>query len=637
MGTDTPLSPPETRATAQPAGLTLEQYADAKRLPVEKLRQWGLSTQDGKVRIPYLGIDGRESAVRYRLSLEGAQRFRSRTRSKMTFYGLDRLKDAQAHGFIVVVEGESDAHTLWYHGYPAVGVPGASSFKSEWLPHLDHIPTIYLVIEPDAGGDQMLGWIAKQPAAFTDRVRLVRLAEHKDPSALHVDDPDSFQSRFDAALERAEPWATYEKRQRRTRSEEALKDCEQLATAPDILQELDRSLERSGLVGERPAAYLSYLAITSRVLNQPVNLCVKGLSSSGKSFILKKVIEHFPEDAYVIKTAMSDKSMFFSEEDLRHKVLVVYEWRGVSKDGEYAIESLLSEGHLTYETVAKTADGLKAIVLERPGPTGFITTTTRTRIAGDTENRLFAITISDTSEQTKRVFIEQSIDRPARTEEDWKSWHALQQVIGNSSAAVSVPYKPVLGELAQPVTVRLRRDFPRMLKLVEAHALLHQATRARDDNGAIVATVEDYARVRELAHGLMAEGAHLSVSAETRETVEAVQALHEESNSPSSGVMNREVAKYLTLDKAPTSRRIKRALDGGYLTNLESNPRRPKKLVIGDPLPEAQELLPTAERLEWEGAKADGRHSTELPPGFYGCAVARKSDGLRGVGVDQSF
>ena len=176
-----------------------------------------------------------------------------------------------------------------------------------------------------------------------------------------------------------------------------------------------------------------------------------------------------------------------------------------------------------------------------------------------------------------------------------------------------------------------------MLKLVEAHALLHQATRARDDNGAIVATVEDYARVRELAHGLMAEGAHLSVSAETRETVEAVQALHEESNSPSSGVMNREVAKYLTLDKAPTSRRIKRALDGGYLTNLESNPRRPKKLVIGDPLPEAQELLPTAERLEWEGAKADGRHSTELPPGFYGCAVARKSDGLRGVGVDQSF
>ena len=299
------------------------------------------------------------------------------------------------------------------------------------------------------------------------------------------------------------------------------------------------------------------------------------------------MIEHFPEDAYVIKTAMSDKSMFFSEEDLRHKVLVVYEWRGVSKDGEYAIESLLSEGHLTYETVAKTADGLKAIVLERPGPTGFITTTTRTRIAGDTENRLFAITISDTSEQTKRVFIEQSIDRPARTEEDWKSWHALQQVIGNSSAAVSVPYKPVLGELAQPVTVRLRRDFPRMLKLVEAHALLHQATRARDDNGAIVATVRGLRQgtgVSPWPYG--GGGASVRLGRDSRNSGGGA-GTHEESNSPSSGVMNREVAKYLTLDKAPTSRRIKRALDGGYLTNLESNPRRPKKLVIGDPLPEA--------------------------------------------------
>ena len=51
---------------------------------------------------------------------------------------------------------------------------------------------------------------------------------------------------------------------------------------------------------------------------------------------------------------------------------------------------------------------------------------------------------------------------------------------------------------------------------------------------------------------------------------------------------------------------------------------------MGDPLPADQDLLPRAETLEWEMAKADGRHSTELPPGFYGCAVARKSEGLRG-------
>ena len=44
-----------------------------------------------------------------------------------------------------------------------------------------------------------------------------------------------------------------------------------------------------------------------------------------------------------------------------------------------------------------------------------------------------------------------------------------------------------------------------------------------------------------------------------------------------------------------------------------------------------------AEGHEWEMTKADGQHSTELPPNFIGCAVARESKGLRGVGVDQSF
>ena len=113
--------------------------------------------------------------------------------------------------------------------------------------------------------------------------------------------------------------------------------------------------------------------------------------------------------------------------------------------------------------------------------------------------------------------------------------------------------------------------------------------------------------------------------------MEAVQPLLGESGE---GVTSAKVARHLQLDKSATSRRVRVALNGGYLTNLESNPRRPKKLVVGDPLPADQDLLPTVERLEWEMAKADGRHSTELPPGFYGCTVARKFEGVRGVVED---
>jgi hypothetical protein len=61
------------------------------------------------------------------------------------------------------------------------------------------------------------------------------------------------------------------------------------------------------------------------------------------------------------------------------------------------------------------------------------------------------------------------------------------------------------------VAVRLRRDFGTVLALVRAHALLHQANRARDAEGRIVATLTDYGVIRELVADLLAEGVEASV------------------------------------------------------------------------------------------------------------------------------
>ena len=277
MSTQPPVTPSDPTATLQHLGLTLEAYADAKKLPIEFLKDCGLRTQGSTVRVPYFGIDGRESnAVRYRSALEGKNRFKWGYGSKSFLYGLDRLANARTHGSIVIVEGESDCHTLWHHAFLAVGVPGATSFKAKWLTHFAEINTLYIVIEPDAGGEQMLGWIAKQPQVFKDRVQLVRLSEQKDPSALHLDDSDRFKSRFREALKTAEPWAAHEAQQREALATDAWAQCEALAHKPDILHELNHSLERCGMVGERRAASLVYLAVTNRVLDAPVSICVKG-------------------------------------------------------------------------------------------------------------------------------------------------------------------------------------------------------------------------------------------------------------------------------------------------------------------------------------------------------------------------
>ena len=104
---------------------------------------------------------------------------------------------------------------------------------------------------------------------------------------------------------------------------------------------------------------LCYLALTSRVLEQPVSLVVKGPSSGGKSFVIAQVLRFFPDSAYYALTAMSDKALAYSEEDLQHRFLVLYEAESLKSDmAIYLIRSLLSEGCIRYETVVSSNAGL---------------------------------------------------------------------------------------------------------------------------------------------------------------------------------------------------------------------------------------------------------------------------------------
>ena len=145
--------------------------------------------------------------MRYRIAMTG-DRFRWRKGDKPVLYGQEQLELARAAGEITVVEGESDCHCLWYHGIPAIGVPGAANWNEERdAPLLDGIGVIYVVIEPDRGGETVREWVSR--SKIRDRVKLVSLPT-KDPSELHLQDPDAFVQRWQAACLDAIPWSDAE-------------------------------------------------------------------------------------------------------------------------------------------------------------------------------------------------------------------------------------------------------------------------------------------------------------------------------------------------------------------------------------------------------------------------------------------
>jgi hypothetical protein len=585
--------------TASPAtsgtGLTLDQYAAAKNIPTDFLRSVGLTEITCEcrlaLRIPYFGTAGEEKAVRLRLALDG-DRFRWRSGSKPLLYGLHRIDDARKARHVALVEGESDCHTLWFHGIPALGVPGATNWREDRdAGHFDGIDTVYVVVEPDRGGEAVLGWLAD--SSIRNRAKLVRLPT-KDPSALHLEGPDEFPRRWQEACDIAVPWTQVEGESSATERAGAWDLCGWLAGQADILDELDQVLSELGLVGDRRTAKLVYLAVTSRLLERPVSIAVKGPSSGGKSFVVESTLKLFPPEAFYALSAMSDRALAYSSEPLRHRHLVIYEAAGMASDfATYLIRTLLSEGRLRYETVEKTKDGLTPRLIEREGPTGLIVTTTSLRLHPENETRMLSLTITDTRHQTAAVF--RALAREGgQPDIDVSPWRAFQTWLARGPTAVTIPFGERLAQMVPPLAVRLRRDFKTILVLIRAHALLHQATQSRDESGRIIASMDDYRAVRALVADLVAEGIDATVKPEVRETVEVASRLLDDGSVE---VRQTDLARALKLDKSAISRRVAGALDLGFLKNLEDRKGRPARLVLGDPLPADLEVLPPVERL----------------------------------------
>jgi hypothetical protein len=601
----------DKKSADQPSGLTLAEYAAAKKLSVDFLR--GIGCRDlylhGKpaVAFPYKDVTGEETVVRFRLAMtKDEERFRWRNGSKPTLYGLWKLQMACKAGYVTLVEGESDCHTLWFQDLPALGIPGANNWKEEWARHLEGIPIIYVVVEPDKGGAATLAWL--RMSTIRDRVKIIEIKKAKDPSELYLNDPSRFRDGWNKLIADSRSWSEIEAREKRARVAADWKKCQELAEDDSILERFAEALRGLGAAGISRISKILYLALTSRFLDRIVSIGLKGPSSGGKSFAVESVLRFFPKAAFSELTAMSDKVLAYSEEPLCHRVVVFYEAAALNSEwAAYFMRSLLSENKLIYETVEKIDGQLVARRIEREGPTGLITTTTAVSLHHENETRFFSLRVNDSPDQTRRI-IEAEAQKVSGEEELnpedkdalFQKWQALQSWLEGMEHRVVVRFANAIAQLIPAVAVRLRRDFPAVMSLVRAHALLHQASRKTDDKGRIIATLDDYKIVRELVKGVMAEAAEQTVPHTLRETVRAVsEILHSEERTSASGATILEITNRLGIDRSAALRRVREGIARGFLATPEKMRQgRITHVILGDALPEDHTLLPTIKEIK---------------------------------------
>lgn len=583
------------------SGLTLAAYAAAKGLPEEFLRGIGASeihrNRDRCVRFLYRHEDGTDASVRFRLALAGDQRFAWKSGDKAVLYGMDRLARARLTGFLVIVEGESDAQTLWLHDIPALGLPGAGTWKEERdAPLVQGIDRIFVIVEPDRGGENVRKWLDR--SAIRERVFLVDLVPFgvKDPSELYLKDPDRFRGHWEAAMAAALPWTSVEEQERRKAAETAYTASSALLHDSNLMDLVKHAIAKSGFAGDASIPLLVYLAITSRFLDRPQNLAIIGPSGAGKNAAVDAAARLHPEEAVYLIKAGSSRALIYNEEAFEHRVVIFGEADSIPEEGSAAtaIRNLAADNEMSYEVVERderTGRQTTRKIVKR-GPTGLITTSTRS-LGEQMGTRVLDLPISDSPEQTRLVMRAHAARVNPRKEYtvDLAPFHHLQRWLGLAGARrVLIPFSDTLADLLPANSVRMRRDFNQLLTCIESIALLHQCQRDRTEDGWIGATIEhDYTIARELLAPVFDTVAAEGLTPAIRETVEAIKEGEE--------ISEVELRQRLPLSKSTIAYRVKRAIAGGWLVNKETRKGVAAKLARTGPLPEEVSALPSPKAL----------------------------------------
>lgn len=188
--------------------LTLDGFAAAKRLPIEFLAAQGVKQESWGLLITYYERDGRPAKQQRRRTSVTA-----RSGSKWLMgagspipYGRWHLDEAMEQGEMLLVEGESDTLTAWFHNVPALGIPGADMAKVLTPEDLRGIDRLYIVQEPGKGGKVFIASLARrlQEIHWRGQAYVVRLPV-KDINDLHVQRGERFADDLVSARAAATP------------------------------------------------------------------------------------------------------------------------------------------------------------------------------------------------------------------------------------------------------------------------------------------------------------------------------------------------------------------------------------------------------------------------------------------------
>ena len=368
-----------------------------------------------------------------------------------------------------------------------------------------------------------------------------------------------------------------------------------LLRSPRFFCELLEALQREGLVGEQRNALVVFIVVVSRLLAKPLNLFVKGQSSSGKNHTVKKVLRLIPPECICEVTDFSEKAWSYLGAGLKHKV-VFFQEESVAFGGKrHPARLLISENRV--ERLVAVSDGKGGFRTEKKvteGPVACISTTTHDQLQVDDETRHLSIWADESEEQTARILQGQFAEVSALTQDEIAVWHAVQKLLAErSTIPILLPtWFASVGKSVWTGDVRIRRYFPAFIQACKTVSLIRSFRGEEVKPESIRVRFSDYAITMLIFEDAFSKSLTSAdeKSIETRDVISRISS--RKSGRPISA---EDVASEMSIPLHEAYERIRRAADHKLIERANPPQKDNRKLYL--PAVAGIQFLPKPERV----------------------------------------
>lgn len=268
----------------------------------------------------------------------------------------------------------------------------------------------------------------------------------------------------------------------------------------NLLQELNKLIEQSGIVGETNSRLLLFIIASSYKTKSPLHAIVQGSSGSGKTHLISKIADIIPQEDVLRFTRITESSLYnWGEYELVNKLLIIEDLDGLKEEAMFAMRELISNQRLSSSVSIKDKKGnIKSTKKEVKGVFSSLSATTKGEIYEDNMSRSFLLAVDESQEQTDKIINYQNkrIAGEINESEQEKAKEQLQKIIrALKTEEVQNPYAT---QIQLPENVHKKRRLNEMFQSIIKQITIINQYQRRTQNGKIVTQIEDIENAVEI-------------------------------------------------------------------------------------------------------------------------------------------